>query len=148
MNDLHFHYLTTTPEQFTRIYEDFIFKYYPAGSFDDRPLNLTTIDQIFQIRKVNLQKFYETFPKRKIVLVGDTSNGDIMKDYPELALQFPNQTACILIRNTSATDSQNHFPYNTKGFKDVPTSKYMFFHTTVRTVRLVGIVERLTSFSG
>ncbi|KAG8816921.1 hypothetical protein FRC17_000134 [Serendipita sp. 399] len=49
--DYHFHYLTTTPEQFTRPYVDFQNKYYPPGSFDDRPLNLTTVDQIFQIRQ-------------------------------------------------------------------------------------------------
>jgi hypothetical protein len=33
-NDTHFHYLTTTPEQATRLYMDFIYKTYPAGSFD------------------------------------------------------------------------------------------------------------------
>lgn len=126
----HFHYLTTTPQPFTRQYVDFVNKYYPAGSFDDRPLNLTTFDQIFQIRKTNLIRFYETYPTRKIVLVGDTSNGDIMRNYPGMLKDFPNQTACVLIRNTSATDSQNHFPYNTKEFKDLPTNKYMFFRTT------------------
>ncbi|KAG8839176.1 hypothetical protein FRB91_007159 [Serendipita sp. 411] len=47
-----------------------------------------------------------------------------------MAMDYPNQTACILIRNTSATDPQNHFPYNTKGFKDLPKEKYMFFRTT------------------
>lgn len=128
--NFHFHYLTTTPEPFTRQYVDFLNKYYPLGSFDDRPLNLTTYDQIFQIRKTNLERFFHTFPNRSIVLVGDTSNGDIMRNYPQMALDFPNTTACILIRNTSATDSSNHFPYNTKNFKDVPKEKYMFFRTT------------------
>jgi hypothetical protein len=33
-NDTHFHYLTTTPEQATRNYMDFIYKTYPGGSFD------------------------------------------------------------------------------------------------------------------
>ena len=32
--NLHFHYLTTTPEQVTRNYMDYIYKYYPGGSFD------------------------------------------------------------------------------------------------------------------
>lgn len=31
--DFHFHYLTTTPEQVTRNYMDFIYKTYPGGSF-------------------------------------------------------------------------------------------------------------------
>jgi len=34
---------------------------------------------------------------------------------------------CIFIRNTSATDPGDKFPYNTKGFKDLNTEKYMFF---------------------
>ncbi|CAG8771435.1 11919_t:CDS:2, partial [Acaulospora colombiana] len=54
---------------------------------------------------------------------------DIMRGYPQMAKDFPNATACILIRNTSATDPDDHFPYNTKDFKDVPTNKYMFFRT-------------------
>jgi hypothetical protein len=33
-NNTHFHYLTTTPEQATRLYMDFIYKTYPGGSFD------------------------------------------------------------------------------------------------------------------
>jgi hypothetical protein len=33
-NNTHFHYLTTTPEQATRNYMDFIYKTYPGGSFD------------------------------------------------------------------------------------------------------------------
>ena len=38
-NNTHFHYLTTTPEQATRNYMDFIYKTYPVGSFDTvRPL--------------------------------------------------------------------------------------------------------------
>jgi len=127
--DLHFHYLTTTPEQFTRVYEDFIFKYFPAGSFDIRPLNFTTVDQIFAVRNVSLIKFFETFPTRKVVLLADTSNSDIMKDYPQMAHTFPNQVACILLRNTSATDDDK-FPYDTSGFKGLDQSKYMFFRTT------------------
>jgi hypothetical protein len=61
-------------------------------------------------------------------------HSDIMRGYPQMAKDFPNQTACILIRNTSATDPDDHFPYNTKDFKDVPTNKYMFFRTPVSTV--------------
>ncbi|KAG8816922.1 hypothetical protein FRC17_000135 [Serendipita sp. 399] len=47
-----------------------------------------------------------------------------------MAKDYPNQTACLLIRNTSATDADNHFPYNTKAFKDIPKEKYMFFRTS------------------
>ena len=41
--DLHFHYLTTLPEQVTRSYMEFIYATYPGGSFDTRPLNFSDV---------------------------------------------------------------------------------------------------------
>ena len=125
--NLHFHYLTTTPEQGTRLYMDYIFKTYPAGSFDTRPLNFSNIDETLAVRKYLLEKIIRTYPKRKFVLIGDTSNADVMKDYPAMATQFPGQIQCIFLRNVTASDSSDHFPYNTKGFKNLNQSNYMFF---------------------
>jgi hypothetical protein len=125
--NIHFHYLTTTPEQVTRNYMDFIYKTYPGGSFDTRPLNFSDVDATLSIRKFLLNKIFDTFPTRKFILVADTSNSDVMSDYPELATTRPDQVQCIFLRNTSATDSGDKFPYDTKGFKDIPQNKYMFF---------------------
>jgi len=75
----HFHYLTTTPEQITRNYMDFIYKTYPGGSFDTRPLNFSDVSATLSIRKFLLDKIFQTFPKRKFVLVADTSNSDVMR---------------------------------------------------------------------
>ncbi|QDS77993.1 hypothetical protein FKW77_002199 [Venturia effusa] len=124
--NMHFHYLTTTPEQVTRNYMDFIYKTYPGGSFDTRPLNFSDVSATLSIRKYLLTKYFQTFPQRKIILVADTSNSDVMKDYPQLAHDYPNQVQCILLRNTSATDDDK-FPYNTAGFKNISQNKYMFF---------------------
>jgi hypothetical protein len=124
--NLHFHYLTTTPEQVTRNYMDYIFKTYPLGSFDTRPLNFSDITATLSIRKFLLTKIFETFPQRKFILVADTSNSDVMKDYPLMATTYPNQVQCIFLRNTSATDDDK-FPYDTKGFKGLNQSQYMFF---------------------
>ncbi|KAG9114240.1 hypothetical protein FRC07_007682, partial [Ceratobasidium sp. 392] len=126
---LHVHYLTTTPIKVTQFYESFIYANYPLGSFDIRPLNLTTVDQIFQVRKVNLDRVFESFPQRKFVLIADTSNNDIMKQYPAMVTAFPGQVQCILLRNVSATDPSDNFPYDTSGFKDINNSTYMFFRT-------------------
>jgi hypothetical protein len=126
-NSTHFHYLTTTPEQATRNYMDFIYKTYPGGSFDTRPLNFSDVSATLSIRMFLLEKIFATFPQRKFVLVADTSNSDVMKDYPQLAHDHPNQVQCILLRNTSATDSSMWFPYNTEGFKGLNTKSYMFF---------------------
>nr|POE65354.1 phosphatidate phosphatase app1 [Quercus suber] len=125
--DLHFHYLTTTPEQVTRNYMQFIFSNYPGGSFDTRPLNFSDVSATLSVRKFLLEKIFETFPQRKFILVADTSNSDVMKDYPEMATEFPGQVQCIFLRNTTATDSGDRFPYDTSGFKGLNQSNYMFF---------------------
>jgi hypothetical protein len=129
--NVHFHYLTTTPEQATRNYMDFIYKTYPGGSFDDRPLNFSDVSATLSIRKFLLNKVFQTYPHRKFVLVADTSNADVMRDYPAMVTDFPGQVQCILLRNTSATDPGDRFPYNTKGFQGVNESTYMFFLTSV-----------------
>ena len=129
--NFHFHYLTTTPEQITRNYMDFIYKTYPGGSFDTRPLNFSDVSATLSIRKYLLIKIFQTYPHRKFVLVADTSNSDVMRDYPEMVTDFPGQVQCILLRNTSSTDPGDKFPYDTKGFKGVDPNLYMFFNVPV-----------------
>jgi len=125
--DVHFHYLTTTPEQVTRAYMQFIYATYPGGSFDTRPLNFSDVSATLAIRKYLLNRVFETFPERKFVLVADTSNPDVMKDYPQMVKDFPGQVQCILLRNTTSTDSSDKFPYNTAGFEGLDQNQYMFF---------------------
>lgn len=127
-NSTHFHYLTTTPEQVTRNYMDFIFKTYPGGSFDTRPLNFSDVSATLSIRKFLLDKVFATFPKRKFVLIADTSNSDVIKAYPQLAHDHPDQVQCIFLRNTSSTDDSDWFPYDTSGFEGLNNRSYMFFH--------------------
>jgi phosphatidate phosphatase APP1 len=126
--NMHFHYLTTTPEQITRNYMDFIYYTYPGGSFDTRPLNFSDVNATLSIRKFMLDKIFQTFPQRKFILVADTSNADVMRDYPQMAIQYPGQVQCIFLRNTSATD-KDYLPYDTSGFKNLSQSQYMFFIT-------------------
>jgi hypothetical protein len=126
--DFHFHYLTTTPEQVTANYMDFIYKTYPLGSFDTRPLNFSDVSATLSIRKFLLEKIFQTYPKRKFILIADTSNSDVMKDYPAMATEFPGQVQCIFLRNTSSTDPGDRFPYDTSGFKDLNQNMYMFFN--------------------
>lgn len=127
----HFHYLSTTPEQATRAYMEFIYKTYPAGSFDMRPLNFSDVAATMSIRHFLLKKIFATFPQRKFVLVADTSNSDVMKAYPAMALEFPEQVLCVFIRDTAATDEEDRIPYNTKGFREMEKEKYMFFNVPV-----------------
>ncbi|KAK7978005.1 hypothetical protein PG996_004052 [Apiospora saccharicola] len=126
--DFHFHYLTTTPEQVTRNYMDFIYKTYPLGSFDTRPLNFSDVSATLQIRRFLLDKIFQTFPQRKFILMGDTTNSDVMKAYPALAKDYPGQVQCIFLRNTTATDDGDLFPYDTSGFEGLDQKQYMFFN--------------------
>jgi hypothetical protein len=105
----------------------FIYTNYPGGSFDTRPLNFSDVSATLSIRKFLLQKVLETFPERKFILIADTSNSDVMRDYPEMATEFPDQVQCIWLRNTSATDSGDQFPYDTSKFKNLNQTQYMFF---------------------
>lgn len=50
-----------------------------------------------------------------------------MKAYPEMATEFPGQVQCIFLRNTSATDEGDKFPYDTSGFEKLDNKTYMFF---------------------
>ncbi|RYP82611.1 hypothetical protein DL769_001605 [Monosporascus sp. CRB-8-3] len=125
--DVHFHYLTTTPEQAARNYMEFIYKTYPLGSFDTRPLNFSDIKATTAIRRFLLDKIFATFPERKFVLVGDVSNADMMKAYPQLARDHPGQVQCIFLRNTTATDDGDLLPYDTSGFEGLDQKQYMFF---------------------
>ncbi|RYP57209.1 hypothetical protein DL770_010719 [Monosporascus sp. CRB-9-2] len=125
--DVHFHYLTTTPEQAARNYMEFIYKTYPLGSFDTRPLNFSNIKATTAIRRFLLDKIFVTFPERRFVLVGDVSNADMMKAYPQLARDYPQQVQCIFLRNTTATDDGDLLPYDTSGFEGLDQKQYMFF---------------------
>lgn len=105
----------------------FIYATYPGGSFDTRPLNFTNIEETLSVRKYLLDKIFQTFPNRKFILIADTSNSDVMRDYPQMATDFPGQVQCIFLRNTTATDPGDQFPYDTSGFKDLNQEMYMFF---------------------
>ena len=99
--NVHFHYLTTTPEQVTRNYMDFIYKTYPGGSFDDRPLNFSDVSATLSVRKFLLDKIFLTYPQRKFILVADTSNSDVMKDYPAMVRAIITNSLGRRIANVS-----------------------------------------------
>ncbi|KAL1958087.1 hypothetical protein VTO42DRAFT_5127 [Malbranchea cinnamomea] len=125
--DIHFHYLTTAPKQMAQSYMDFVFDYYPPGSYDGRIVNISNVRGSFYIRKYLLERIIHTFPNRTFTLLGDSSNFDIMEDFPRLAMEFPDQITCLLVRNTTATDLGHWVPYNTKWFRGLDQSMYMFF---------------------
>ena len=69
-------------------------------------------------------------------MVGDTSSSTLLSAYPQIAQQYPNNIACIFIRNTSSTDSSDKIPYSTKEFQNVNSSQYFFYRTAEDIVNL------------
>lgn len=122
-----FHYDTTTPVELTRTYVEYLFNNFPLGSLEMRPINLTEPSQILDARQNSLVKLFETFPNRKFVLVGDTSSSTLLSAYPQIATLFPSQLACIFVRNTSATDSDDQLPYDTRAFRNVSSDRHFFY---------------------
>ena len=82
MPGAHFHYITATPGQVERNYMAFTFATYPPGSFDSPPLNFFDVNNLLPIRKHLIERLLETSPRRKFVLIADTSNPDVMGAYP------------------------------------------------------------------
>lgn len=113
--------------QLTRTYVDYLFANFPLGSLEMRPINISEPSAVLDARQQSLLRLFQTFPKRKFVLVGDTSSSTLLSAYPQIATQFPDQLACILVRNTSATDADDKLPYNTKDFQNVSSSRYFFY---------------------
>ncbi|KAI9712275.1 MAG: hypothetical protein M1820_001488 [Bogoriella megaspora] len=127
MPDAHFHYLTTCPQFLARKYIQFLWSHYPVGSLDTHPWDFTHFAPIAFPRKFLLDRIFRTFPKRKFILVGDSSNQDVMIGYPELLRKHPDQVQCILMRNTTATEKSDWYKYSPKHFKGLDRSKFMFF---------------------
>lgn len=69
--------------------------------------------------------------------MGDTSSSTLLSAYPQIAQQFPNNIACIFIRNTSATDSDDKLPYDTSDFKNVKNGTYFFYRVAEGECRSV-----------
>ncbi|KAI0734103.1 hypothetical protein BC629DRAFT_1571182 [Irpex lacteus] len=122
-----FHYDTTTPVQLTRTYVEYLFANFPVGSLEMRPINVSEPSRILDARQDSLLKLFQTFPQRKFVLVGDTSSSTLLSAYPQIAQQFPSQIACIFIRNTSSTDSDDKLPYDTSDFEKLDNGTYFFY---------------------
>lgn len=120
----HFHYVSTTLEQNTPRYLEMLMRWYPRGSVSTRPTDIITGS-----REWGVLTALQSFPNRRFVLVGDTTNEDAMEWYPKLERMFPYRVSCILIRDTATTEPTDDIPYSLEAFKNVPRDKFMLFKT-------------------
>jgi phosphatidate phosphatase APP1 len=126
-----FHYATTTPIPLAGAYIRWLPTTYPLGTLDMRPVDLFHPDDVLNARQDQLERLGETFPKRKFIMVGDTSSNTLIKAYPEFARNFPSQLGCIFIRNITYTypDYSNSLIDLEKEFEGVPRTKWFVFNT-------------------
>ncbi|KAF2155349.1 hypothetical protein K461DRAFT_292219 [Myriangium duriaei CBS 260.36] len=124
---VHFHYSSETAEVMSDFYINGSLQHYPPGSWDFRPMDLVNWQNIVNPREASLKRILETFPERRFVLVGDTVSPAFMNLVPKMALKFPDQIQCILIRDVMATEPSNWRVSSTKAFLNLPTEKYHFF---------------------
>jgi hypothetical protein len=129
-SDVAFHYATITPIPIAGAYVKWLPTVYPSGSLDMRPINIFHPDDVFDARQKQLERYAETFPKRRLVMLGDTSTNDLIKAYPEFARNFPSQLGCIFIRNIthSYPDYSNPLIDLEKEFQGVPRTKWYVFN--------------------
>jgi phosphatidate phosphatase APP1 len=125
-----FHYATTTPMPIAATYVRWIYTTYPFGSLDMRPINVADPSGALNARTDQLNRLRETFPRRKFIMIGDVASGTLLRAYPNFAKQYPNNTACIFIRNT--TYSYPNFSNPTvnleRDFQGVPRSRWFVFN--------------------
>jgi len=124
-----FHYGTTTPIPLASTYIQWLNWNYPYGSLDMRPMDISHPDEILDARQKQLTELVETFPNRQFIMIGDTSSSTLLKAYPNFARQYPNNTACIFLRNITASypNFENPMMNLQKSFDGVPPEKWFVF---------------------
>jgi hypothetical protein len=134
--NVHIHYLTDAPETISSAYTTQMLGHYPRGSFDFRPLNFTKTEEMFNARKYNIQRLMESFPQRRFISIGDTTN--TMSRFPDDMKDFYPRIQCLLVRDVSATERSDWVIPNTRSYLDLDDNEYLFFRTPADLLRLSG----------
>ena len=84
--------------------------------------------EFFNSRYLHVKRLIETFPNRKLVLVGDTATGSTLSSYVKLAQEHPQQVQCIIMRDVSAIEPANWIVPNLEDLRRL-TGRYIIFRT-------------------
>ncbi|KAF4556174.1 Hypothetical protein D9617_1g080490 [Elsinoe fawcettii] len=130
ISGIHFHYSTKTPELGAKFYIGGTQEKYPHGSWDFRPVGFANFFSDLNFTSPayrRLERIMKRFPRRRFVLLGDTTNPDTMRDFPKLMKNHNDQVQCILLRDVQQTEASDWRTPSTRYFYDLPTHKYFFF---------------------
>jgi phosphatidate phosphatase APP1 len=91
--------------------------------------NLTQGTQAYKVDRI--QKVHEQFPKRKFILIGDSTQTD-PEAYGEVYRMFPKWIGAIYIRRVTGVSEMDEGKKNaperfTKAFEDVPDNVWYVF---------------------
>jgi phosphatidate phosphatase APP1 len=136
--NVHFHYLTDAPELISGAYLANAKSYYPPGSWDFRPLNMTKTKEMFDTRHWNTKRLLESFPERKFIFMGDTTSSSMMKKWPITVKEHPKQVQCLLMRDTQATEKSDWVTPDSRQFIDMSPKNYLFYRIPADLYRLSG----------
>jgi hypothetical protein len=126
-----FHYVTASPWQLYEPLAEFAAQSgFPEGTWHMQPFRvqdgtfLTLFDSPGTHKPPMLEPLLARFPRRRFVLVGDSSERD-PEIYGDLARKFPDRVAMILIRDESgqSVESARYLA----AFRDVPESRKSVF---------------------
>lgn len=112
------HYVSSSPDNlYSRINSFLDFQKFPAGSIDLKNLGLRKgSDSLFEHEKYKLgriRRIFETFPRRRFVLFGDSGEHD-PEIYQQIRQLFPAQVMAIYIHNVTEED-----PYSPRFYKQI-----------------------------
>ena len=103
---------------------------FPAGTFHLKTFRLTDasflnlFEEPYEYKLDILEPLLKTFPRRRFILVGDSSEKD-PEVYGELARRCPRQILRIFIRNVTGQDADpDRYP---KAFEGVPAEVWRVF---------------------
>lgn len=55
-------------------------------------------------RYSTLKRLIESFSRRSLVMIGDTTTGSMISSFVRLVEEYPAQMSCLILRNVSATE--------------------------------------------
>jgi phosphatidate phosphatase APP1 len=139
LNHPPFWYLSASPYNLYPFLKAFRNQYYPSGQMLLRESSWMTLAGLFanltqgtQAYKVDhMQKIHSTFPSRKFVCIGDSTQMD-PESYAEMYRSYPDWIGAIFIRKVTGVAEMDASKKNSDerfaaAFKDIPSDIYYVF---------------------
>ncbi|MDR2081898.1 MAG: DUF2183 domain-containing protein [Campylobacteraceae bacterium] len=125
-----YHYVSGSPVQLYPALQDFFHENnIPNGTFHLRDTTdlgdfMPSKEATIKHKKDNIEKFFNVYPKRKFILVGDSGEND-PEIYADLQRKYPDKILLIIIHDLE--NSNGTSPRLKESFQGIDNNKLMFF---------------------